>query len=89
MSKYRVFSGLYFPVFGLNTNQKNLCIWTRSHSVNLLTYPFILSNIKINGLITLSKYQIKYLQLVFVPINFELTILSILTSQIFIVFFAT
>ena len=26
--KYRVFSGSYFPVFGMNTDQKKLRIWT-------------------------------------------------------------
>ena len=28
VSKYGVFSGSYFPVFGLNTDQKKLRIWT-------------------------------------------------------------
>ena len=28
VSKYGVFSGPYFPAFGLNTDQKKLCIWT-------------------------------------------------------------
>ena len=28
VSKYGVFSGPYFPGFGLNTDQKTLCIWT-------------------------------------------------------------
>ena len=55
----------------------------------VLTYPLILGNIKTNGLITLSKYPIKYLQLVFVLINFEITILSTLTSQTFIGFSAS
>ena len=59
-----------------------------SLTLNVLTYPLILSNIKTNGLIYLSKNPIKYLQTVFVSPNFEITILSILTSQIFIVFFA-
>ena len=27
MSKYGVFSGPYFPAFGLNTDQKKLRIW--------------------------------------------------------------
>ena len=50
----------------------------------VLSYPLILDNIKINGLITLSNYPIEYLELVFLLINFEMTILSTLTSQIFI-----
>ena len=28
MSKYGVFSGPYFPAFGLNTDQKKLRLWT-------------------------------------------------------------
>ena len=28
MSQYGVFSGPYFPVFGLNTDEKKLRIWT-------------------------------------------------------------
>ena len=28
MSQYGVFSDPYFPAFGLNTDQKQLCIWT-------------------------------------------------------------
>ena len=35
----------------------------------------------------MSKYPIKYLELVFALTNFEITILSVLTSQIFIGFF--
>ena len=45
--------------------------------------------IKTNGLIALSKYPIKCLELVFVLTNFEITILSTLTSKIFIGLFAT
>ena len=48
------------------------------------TYPLILGNIKTNGLITSSKYPIKYLESVFVLINFETNMLSTLTSRIFI-----
>ena len=58
-----------------------------SLSLNVLTYPLILGNNKTHRFITSSKYPIKYLELVFVLINFEMTILSTLTSQIFIVFF--
>ena len=46
----------------------------------------MLGNIKADGLKTLSKYPIKYLELVFVSINFEITILSTSSSKIFIVF---
>ena len=44
--------------------------------------------VKINGLITLSKYPIKYVKLVFVSTNFEITILSTLTSHILTDYFA-
>ena len=57
-------------------------------NLNVLTYPLILSIIKTNDLIALSKYSTKYLVLIFVLANFEITILSTLTSQIFIGFFA-
>ena len=46
-----------------------------SLTLNVLAYPLILGIIKTNGLIALSKYSIKYLELVFVSINFEITIL--------------
>ena len=49
-------------------------------------YPLILKNIKTNGFITSSKYSTKYLELVFVSINFEMTILLTSTFQISIVF---
>ena len=58
-----------------------------SLTLNVLTYPLISGIIKTDSLIVLSKYQIKYLELVFVSINFEITILSTLTSTIFIGFF--
>ena len=45
-----------------------------SLTLNVLTYPLILGVIKTNGLMVLSKYPIKYLQLVFVLTNFEITI---------------
>ena len=44
---------------------------------------FISGNTETNGLITLSKHPIKYLKLLFASINFEMTILSTLTSQFF------
>ena len=55
-------------------------------NLKCLKYPLILVNIKTNGVITLSKYLIKYLELVFVSTNFEMTIFSTLKSQIFIGF---
>ena len=60
-------------------------IWPTSWKVS--TYPLILCNIKTNGLITSSKYPIKYLESVFVLINFETNMLSTLTSRIFIFLF--
>ena len=55
-----------------------------SLTLDVSTYPLILGNIETNGLITLSKYPTNYLELVFVSTNFEITILSTLTSQIYI-----
>ena len=46
----------------------------------MCTYPLILANSKTNGLITLYKYTVKYLELVFVSTNFEIIILPTLTS---------
>ena len=48
----------------------------------------ILSISKINGLIALHKYQIQYLELIFVLTNFEINILSTLTHKIFIGIFS-
>ena len=56
-------------------------------SLKVLTYPLISGNIKTNGLITSPKNAIKYFELFFILINFEITILSTSTSQIFVVFF--
>ena len=56
-------------------------------SLNILIYPLILGNIKTSGLTTSSKYPIKHLELFFVTTNFEMIILSTLTSQFFIGFF--
>ena len=53
-------------------------------SLKVLKYPLISGNIKSSGLITLCENPIKYLELFFVSINFEITILSVLTSYIFI-----
>ena len=39
MSKYRIFSGPYFPVFGLNTYQKKLRIWRLfTHTIIFLSF---------------------------------------------------
>ena len=65
---------------------KTLLSLFSSLTLNVLTYPLILGIIKANGLITLSKYHVKYLQLVFALINFEITILSKLNSLFFIAF---
>ena len=62
-------------------------IYISIFNLTFLTYPLILGIIKTDGLIVLSKYPIKYLELVFVSINFEKTILSTLPSQIIIGFF--
>ena len=51
----------------------------------MVQYTITSNNIKTNYLIT-SKYPVKYSELVFVSTNFEITILSKLTSQIIIVF---
>ena len=69
--------------------ENNLLILSLSFLYFNFTYPLILDNIKTNGLINLSKYPTKYLELFFVATNFEiLNILPALTSQIFVVFFA-
>ena len=61
-----------------------------SSTLNVLTYPLLFGIIKINALIALSNFiPIKYLELGFVLINFEITIFSTLTSQIFIGFFCS
>ena len=59
-----------------------------SLNLNVLTDPVMLNIIKTNGLIVLSKYSVKYLELIFVLPNFEITILSTLTAQVFVGFFA-
>ena len=71
-----------------NINLLFLCL-SASVTLNVLTYPLILGIIKTNGLLTLYKYPIKYLELLFVVTNFEITISLTLTSQIFIGFFPT
>ena len=54
--------------------------------LKFLIYPLIPGNTKTNGLITSFKCKIKYLELFFLSINFETTILLISTSQVLIVF---
>ena len=68
----------------------NLLLLSLSSSLtlNILTYSLTLGIIKADAFKTLSKYPIKYSELVFVLTNFEIAILSTLTSQIFIVVFA-
>ena len=58
-----------------------------SLTLNVLIYPLILVNTKTNGLITLFKYSIKYLELGFASTDFEISILSTLASQISIYLF--
>ena len=69
--------------------QKDINLLLLYLSLNILSNPLICGNIKTNNLLTLSEYLVKYLELVFVSTNFEITILSILTSQIFIGFFSS
>ena len=57
-------------------------------SLKGLAYSLILAIIKGNDLKTSCKYPIKYLQIFFVSIKFEITILSTLTLTILIGYFA-
>ena len=41
LSKYRIFSGLYFPTFRLNTEQKKLRIWTLFMKWTIVITTFI------------------------------------------------
>ena len=66
--------------------QKNINLFCLLSTLNVSTYPLILGIIKTNDFTALSKYLIKYLELVFALTNFEMTILSTLTSEIFIGF---
>ena len=81
---------LYFPKCYSSFKRKDIDLLVLSLSpsltLNVLTYSLSLGNIKANVLITLPKYPIKYLELVFVLINIEITMLSILTSQAYIAF---
>ena len=56
--------------------------------LKVLTYPLILGNINTDGIITSSKYPIEYLELVFVLISFEATIVPTLATRIVIGFLA-
>ena len=56
----------------------HLCGEISTHLVNIKTYLNIIS---------LSKYPVKYLELFFVSIKLEITILSTSTSQFFIIVF--
>ena len=58
-----------------------------SYTLIVSTYALILCNIKSNGLKNSPNCSIKYLELFFVSIKFEITVLSTLTSQLF--FFAS
>ena len=78
---------LFFNSFS-SPIQKNINLLSLSLTLIIITHQLIIGNIKTNNLRTLSNYPIKYLEivfeLVFLSINFEITILSILTFQIFI-----
>ena len=50
VSKYRVFSGLYFPAFSQNTDQKKFCFWTLFSQCNAKT-----ANIRNRWLVPLGK----------------------------------
>ena len=69
----------------------NLLILSSSPSLtlNVLIYPLSLCIIKTNGLKSLSEYPIKYLESIFVLTNFEITILSTLTFQIYFMWHKT
>ena len=45
--------------------QKDVNLLILSSTLNVSTYPLVLGIIKTNGLIALSKYSIKYVELVF------------------------
>ena len=78
---------LYFTNSLSSSIQKNINLLFLT--LKVLTYPLNLGNIKTNNVITLSKCPIKYLELVFVSTNFEITIFLLSASQIFIGIFAT
>ena len=69
----------YFSYSWSSSTQKeiNLLFLSLSSSLtlNVLTYQPYLSNGKTNGLISLSKYPSKYLELVSISFNFDMVIL--------------
>ena len=83
---FYVFSNSFSSSIQKDINLLFLSLFSSS-AWNALTYLLPLGNIKTNGLITLSNYPIKYLELVFVSTYFEMTILSTLTSGFFFFFF--
>ena len=52
-------------------------------SLNVSTYPWVLGNINTYGFIASSRYPIKHLNLLFISINFEMTILLHCTKNEF------
>ena len=65
-----------------SSKRKDINLLFLSLSLNVLTYPLIFGTIKTNDIITLSNFiPVKYLELVFVLTNFEIIIVSTLTSQ--------
>ena len=69
--------------------RKDIILLFPSSTLNVLTYPLVLGIFKTNDYMVLPKDLIKYLELVFILTNFEMTILSILISQIFIGLFTS
>ena len=73
----------------------NSLLWSLRKYINLLFLFFISTftlhdfKYQTNDLITSSNYPVQYFKLFFTSISFEVTILSLLTSQIFIGFLAT
>ena len=80
---------LIFISFRNNCHQDNLSssffffFSSLSLTLKVLTYPLNLDNTETNAPIVLPEYPIDYLDLVFVSIKFEMTILLTSTSQVF------
>ena len=80
---------LIFISFRNNCRQDNLpshfffFFSSLSLTLKVLTYPLNLDNTETNAPIVLPEYPIDYLDLVFVSIEFEMTILLTSTSQVF------
>ena len=66
---------------------KEITLFYLSSALNVITYPLFLGIIKTNGLISLYKSPIKYIELAFVLTSFQITIIPTLTFQTFIGFF--